>query len=281
MADEKEIKIVIRARDEFSGVMEKAQSATEHYSLALKKVAMAEAERAKSTGAFEAAYVNSGAGAARSAELASLVSYNSAVIQEVSRSARSRFEIEAMYTDYSNALVEKRRDFQINAAVETAGAVADSLQNIFVATGSTNKAMFESMKAFAIAETIIHTYSGAQAAFTALAGIPIVGPALGTAAAASAIVAGLARVEQIRNTSPGGGTISASGRTNPAYSGGSSGAGPTPIALTQDSRPTQNVTIQIYNPLSTQNWSEIVESNIIPALNDAADRNISVTVRNM
>jgi len=306
MADEKEIKIVIRARDEFSGVLERAQSAAEGYgerirrayagasfaplakdaelyALALGKVSDAQAHAARSAagGAFDDA---SGADAVenkRAASLASLVSYNSAVIQEVARGARSRTEIETMYTEYSNAQAEKRRDFQINAAVDTAGAVADSLQNLFVVTGSTNKAMFESMKAFAIAETVIHTYRGAAAAYAALAGIPIAGPALGTAAAASAIVAGLARVEQIRNTSPGGGSISSSGRTNPAYSGGSSDAGPAPTALTEGSRPTQHVTIQIYNPLSTQNWSEIVESNIIPAINDAADRNISVTVRNM
>jgi len=304
MADEKEIKIVIRARDEFSGVLERAQSAAEGYgerigrayagvsfapqareaelyALALGKVAQAEAARPGLSGVFDG-----GAGAGevervRAANLSSLVNYNSAVIQEVARSARSRTEIEAMYTEYSNAQAEKRRDFQINAAVDTAGAVADSLQNLFVATGNSNKAMFESMKAFAIAETVIHTYRGAAAAYAALAGIPIVGPALGTAAAASAIVAGLARVEQIRTTAPGGGSISSSGRANPAYSGGSSGAGPAPMRLTDDSRPTQNVTIQIYNPLSTQNWSEIVENNIIPAINDAADRNISVTVRNM
>lgn len=304
MADEKEIKIVIRAKDEFSGVLERAQSAAEGYgerlsrayagvsfapqareaelyALALGKVAQAEAARSGPSGGFDG-----GAGAgeverARAANHASLVRYNSAVIQEVARSAQSRSEIEAMYTEYSNAQADKRRDFQINAAADTAGAVADSLQNLFLVTGSSHKAMFESMKAFAIAETVIHTYRGASAAYAALAGIPIVGPALGTAAAASAIVAGLARVEQIRSTSPGGGSINSSGRANPAYSGGSSGAGPAPTRLTEDSRPTQNVTIQIYNPLSTQNWSEIVENNIIPAINDAAGRNISVTVRNM
>ena len=59
------------------------------------------------------------------------------------------------------------------------------------------------------------TYEGAQLAFTALAGIPYIGPALGLAAAAAAIVAGLARVSMIGsqempsydqggvNTSPG------------------------------------------------------------------------------
>ena len=52
-------------------------------------------------------------------------------------------------------------------------------------------------KVFASAETLIATYSSAQKSYDALAGIPIVGPALGGAAAAAAVVAGLARVAQI------------------------------------------------------------------------------------
>lgn len=52
-------------------------------------------------------------------------------------------------------------------------------------------------KAAAVANTLIATFEGAQKAFNALAGIPIVGPILGTAAAAAAIGAGIARVAKI------------------------------------------------------------------------------------
>lgn len=55
-------------------------------------------------------------------------------------------------------------------------------------------------KGLAIAQTTISTYQGAQSAFSALAGIPIVGPALGAVAAAAAIVAGIARVKAITST---------------------------------------------------------------------------------
>lgn len=55
-------------------------------------------------------------------------------------------------------------------------------------------------KAIAIAETIWDTYSSAQAAYKSLAHIKYVGPVLGAAAAAAATVAGLARVERIRQT---------------------------------------------------------------------------------
>lgn len=43
----------------------------------------------------------------------------------------------------------------------------------------------------------------------------------------------------------------------------------------------QNITIQIYNPLSEQNWQKIVEDNIVPAIISASERNIAVTVKNM
>ena len=56
-------------------------------------------------------------------------------------------------------------------------------------------------KAFAIAQTTIDTFVGAQAAFNSLASIPIVGSVLGAIAAAAAVAGGLARVNKIRSTS--------------------------------------------------------------------------------
>lgn len=55
-------------------------------------------------------------------------------------------------------------------------------------------------KASAIAETTINTYKAAQSAYASLAGIPIVGPGLGAAAAALAVVAGLKNVQKIALT---------------------------------------------------------------------------------
>lgn len=60
-------------------------------------------------------------------------------------------------------------------------------------------------KATAIAATTINTYQAATAAYSALAGIPIVGPALGIAAAAAAVIAGAANVKKIASVDvPGG-----------------------------------------------------------------------------
>jgi len=55
-------------------------------------------------------------------------------------------------------------------------------------------------KAAAIAQTTIETYKGATAAYASLAGIPIIGPALGGVAAAAAVAAGLANIKAIQAT---------------------------------------------------------------------------------
>lgn len=53
-------------------------------------------------------------------------------------------------------------------------------------------------KAAAVAEATINTYRAATAAYAAMAGIPVVGPALGVAAASAAIAAGMANVAAIQ-----------------------------------------------------------------------------------
>jgi len=78
-------------------------------------------------------------------------------------------------------------------------------------------------KAAAIASTLISTYQGAQDSYKSLAGIPVVGPALGIAAAAAAVAGGLKTVQSIRATktpetagiSSGGANISSPSRPAP------------------------------------------------------------------
>ena len=92
---------------------------------------------------------------------------------------------------------------------------ADALGNIATIAGEQSKVG----KAAAIAQATISTFLGAQEAFTSLAGIPIVGPALGALAAGAAIVSGIATVKSIASTktpsgsSGGGASISAPQRT--------------------------------------------------------------------
>lgn len=76
-------------------------------------------------------------------------------------------------------------------------------QNYFtglaVLSKSSNKALSAIGKAAAISNALIDTYKSATGAYASLASIPIVGPALGAAAAGAAIAAGLANVQAIRS----------------------------------------------------------------------------------
>ena len=60
-------------------------------------------------------------------------------------------------------------------------------------------------KAMAIVQATIDTYKGAQAAYASMAGIPVVGPALGAVAAAAAVAMGLKNIQAIQSAESGGG----------------------------------------------------------------------------
>lgn len=107
--------------------------------------------------------------------------------------------------EYQEALKNIQQDTEKKKSDVYRGALGDMTDNLRTALGE-NSALY---KAAAITQTIIETYKGAQAAFSALAPIPIVGPALGGAAAAAAIAAGLARVGQIRSAREQGGNLAA------------------------------------------------------------------------
>lgn len=93
-------------------------------------------------------------------------------------------------------LFQQQYQTQIQGAMTALGALA-SLQN------SQNKKQAAIGKKAAIAQTLIQTYQSATSAFSAMAGIPYIGPILGAAAAAAAIAAGMANVQQIRAQNAG------------------------------------------------------------------------------
>lgn len=96
------------------------------------------------------------------------------------------------------ANITKIRGQQILTDAEQTGF--DTMVSNMEKMGQMNRAAFIAWKAMAVAQTIIDTYKGAQASYSALASIPYVGPALGIAAAIAAIGAGMARVNAIRAT---------------------------------------------------------------------------------
>src|SRR5690606_7692722 len=76
------------------------------------------------------------------------------------------------------------------------GLASSTFGNLSTTLGKESKAG----KAMAIAQATIDTYQSAVAAYSSMAKIPIVGPALGAAAAGAAVAAGLANVKKIKST---------------------------------------------------------------------------------
>jgi len=99
----------------------------------------------------------------------------------VERAAKLKSQIEQDY-----------QDAQLSTASEGFGMIANLMN-------TNSKEMFEIGKKAAIVQTTIDTYQMATSAYKAMAGIPFIGPALGAAAAASAVAFGLAQVSSINS----------------------------------------------------------------------------------
>lgn len=103
---------------------------------------------------------------------------------------------------------EKQRVLDEAEYAARKAALGNVLDNLASLMGSKSRKMFEIGKVAAIANTVVSTMQGAQQAYTALSGIPIVGPSLGVAAAGAAIAAGAVRVQAINAQSFSKGTVS-------------------------------------------------------------------------
>lgn len=79
----------------------------------------------------------------------------------------------------------------------TANVIMDIASSMFGSLSSILGEESKAGKAFAVAQATIDTYKAANAAYASLAGIPVVGPGLGYAAAAAAVLAGVANVKKI------------------------------------------------------------------------------------
>lgn len=99
-------------------------------------------------------------------------------------------------SDEQYAQSKKKRDKLVgDFSISTASSTLKSLSSLM-------KEESKASKAAAAAAATIDTYQAANAAYKAMAGIPVVGPALGIAAALAATLAGAANVKQILKADP-------------------------------------------------------------------------------
>lgn len=154
-----------------------------------------------------------------------IADYNEAALEEERRRSDEYTELWWSRVEEQMDAEEALAQFEEQKNAERFAAAKGALGNLSTLMASENRKMFEVGKAAAIAETIINTYEAAQKAFTSLADIPYVGPALGAAAAAAAIAGGLARVQAIKNTSFGSRSVNVGVGNNVSVGSSAGGAG--------------------------------------------------------
>ena len=148
--------------------------------------------------------------------------------QQVTRSNElTALEIEnnQKQKDSSEQLAANERqlnDQKVQGVMNTLETIANISALFAGESEKEQKKAFEIQKAVSIAQTLISTAQSAIDSYKSLSGIPVVGPALGFAASAAAVTAGLAQVKQIKEQKfNGGGSTSPSPVTS---SGGGASA---------------------------------------------------------
>lgn len=151
---------------------------------------------------------------------------------------------------------------------------------------SENKKQFEIGKKAAIAKTLVDTYTGAVGAYQALASIPIVGPALGAAAALAMVMYGKSQVSAIKKQQfQGGGTVgtptfNASPNTGqPSTGSASSFDTPSPFGTSQQAsapRVSRTVVLQAQGSIDPSWMRDVFIPQYNKAKADGADVDIMV-----
>lgn len=149
--------------------------------------------------------------------------------------------------DERDAIAQKKllRQQEFNAVQDTFTTIANLAELFSGKTRKQQKAAFQVQKAANIANATMDTYKAATSAYASLSGVPVVGPALGAAAAGVAVSAGLLNVKRI---------ASQQFESTSASSGGSGGGSvPSTSPSTQGGviAPTFNVNSGTTNQLNT------------------------------
>ena len=160
--------------------------------------------------------------------------------------------LEKAQSDKINSLSQKNAKNEIYweklTQDQKAKIISGGLNNLATILGQETAAG----KAAAIASATIDTFQSAQASYKSLAGIPVVGPALGVAAAGAAIASGFKQVQAIRSTK----LPTLAGQPSPDVGGGGT-ASPQAAQIPSFNIVGQTGTNQLADAIAGQNGSPV------------------------
>lgn len=170
----------------------------------------------------------------------------------------------AYQTDVFNKELAERTKQQLeDASFNTAKASIDGLADLLESSGEQNEKAVAAAKGLRAASATMDALAAANSAYNAMAGIPVVGPALGIAAAAAALASGYANVRQILAVSTKG-TSAVQAVTNTTSA--SSVQAPAIVREVAAQRTvTPNTQTQTLNKIATDTRVYVVESDIAQA----------------
>jgi hypothetical protein len=162
---------------------------------------------------------------------------------------------------------------QMQLAAGGFGSMASIADSFYQLSGKKSKEAFVAYQVMKSGETVISTADAAMKAYSSMASIPYVGPALGAAAAAAAVMAGAVQLQSIWSASPEGGGTLASVSGGGVSAGASDGLVTQPVA--QQTQTPAQYTIVLNNPIGERRW---FEDNLPDILKDMKSRNIDAGV---
>lgn len=154
----------------------------------------------------------------------------------VTRTRSRQEKVVAVTKDFHNVMTEMEGEFLSGSLKATTQVEEQKRQQVLITSKAQRDALnhlvgdlqvaasefpafAEVAKKAAAMQAMMDTYAAAQSSYKALSGIPVVGPALGAAAAAAAVFAGMARVRKIQNTKFAAGGFSGPGVGMPDETG--------------------------------------------------------------
>lgn len=156
---------------------------------------------------------------------------------------------------------EKKKELE-QTYMSAISSISSSITAVLNEAANAEDVSFEDQKKLKIASTIITTLTSAMEAFQSVASIPVVGPALGAAAAASTIAIGMMQVNKIRQTKKN------STSSNASVSTGAITAVQSPAQIVnlnamndEITLPDQKVYVVESDITAAQNRVQVVESN--------------------
>jgi hypothetical protein len=186
--------------------------------------------------------------------------------------AQKKMDLAFVTTSFISDLANKEKEGEAKRTEEQKEDDRSVAQNRLNVAGNTAKMLLEMggkgaelAKGMAVAQAVQDTYKGATSAYSSMAGIPVVGPALGAAAAGVAVASGLMNVKKILATKS----------VEKSAPGGGSGGGGTPPPAPAFNLVQGTGTNQIAESIANQNTpiqAYVVSSNVTSA--QSLDRNI-------